>query len=59
METELVQINSFPVWHHISEILNYLLGPVLVADIVEDDVDGLTSNLFEVQLWPDMRLQLS
>ena len=59
MEAELIEIDSFFIGYDIIEIIYDFFGSVGVVDIVEDDVDGLRGDLFEIELRPDMCFQLS
>ena len=53
MQIELAEENLFfIVWHHLAEIFNDFIASFF-AGIVEDDVDGLCSNLLEIQLRPN------
>lgn len=52
MKIELTQKNHvLVVGKHFTEILNYLVV-FLLAMVVEDDVYGLVSDAFEIQLRP-------
>ena len=59
MQTKLVEVNSFLVGDDIIKIIYDLSGSIGVVDIVEDNVDGLRCNLFEIELGPDMRFKFS
>ena len=59
MEAELIEIDSFFIGYDIIESIYDFFGSVGVVDIVEDDVDGLRGDLFEIELRPDMCFQLS
>jgi len=57
MEAELVEIDPLLVGHEVGEILEDFFRAE-IAWIVENYVDGLLSNLLEIQLRPDLRLEL-
>ena len=59
MQTKLIEVNSFLVGDDIIKIIHDLFVSIGVVDIVEDDVDGLRCDLFEIELGPDMRFKFS
>ena len=59
MQTKLIEVDSFLVGKYVIEIFYDLFGSIGVVNVVEDDVDGLGGDLFEIELRPDMCFKFS